>query len=267
MCDDPACTEYQDSAGVCRCPSSPDQNGQNLHDLDYTTKHNAVQTAAGERIARQAKALGYKNIRLAYKVPVPQGAKKCANKTTWTQIAGCTANGEADIVLTVETCHEGVCSDTRYVWEVKALGQDINYRAQNEARWYADHLEDKTDPDRLIFARPGWLIGGPYDEVAGFPKTNYWGIVNGAVTYGDNDQPKVKKEIAQLKDIGALQDFAESKDMWKTWRQTLDCGCPAQPVAPGTSPSMPDTWPFKPLIEFPPGIGIPIPFRLGIGAR
>ncbi|MFI5708428.1 RHS repeat-associated core domain-containing protein [Kribbella sp. NPDC051620] len=262
MCDDPACTEYQAADGTCVCPSSPEYNGTNLlHPQNHSTKHDAVQTAAGERIARQARALGMKNVRLQFKVKVPQGAKKCADKTTWIQIPGCTTDGEADIVLTIEMCPAGPlsCYDQRYVWEVKALGQDRNYRAQKEAQWYADHLQDLSDPGHQIFAKPGWTIGGPYKDVAGFPKTNYWGTVNGAVTYGDEDQPKVKQHLKESQEIGTLEEFAETRDRWKSWRQELPCGCPAPPAPPQTE-QKPN--PVVRPIPVPIPIPIPIPFPI-----
>ncbi|MEV6412478.1 RHS repeat-associated core domain-containing protein [Kribbella sp. NPDC051718] len=255
LCDDPLCTEYQAADGTCVCPSSPEFNGTNLlHPKDYTTKHNAVQSAAGERIVRQARALGFKDIKLRYKVFVPQGNKDCANKTTWTQIPGCTADGEADIVLIALNCENGYCADTIYVWEVKALGQDINYRAQKEAQWYADHLRDYSQDGHPVFARTGWPIGGPYQDVAGFPKTKYWGIVDGAVTYGDDSDEKTTKHVQGHQEIGNLQSFSADNDMWKKWRQSV----PAPPPAPEPAPETDDKW----KVPLPPG-GIPIVIPIG----
>ncbi|MFC4856935.1 RHS repeat-associated core domain-containing protein [Actinophytocola glycyrrhizae] len=225
------CGEPIDNEG----PGTPD-----IHPQNRTTKHNNVQDAAVQRIRKQAKALGLKNFSISTGFKIDGASKKCAD-ANWNQIADCGRYGFADIVLKVEKCAKPEqCYTQWYVWEVKAFGRGKGAKvAWDESEWYAAHLRDA---ENSVFADRGWDIGGPYKgEVAGYPNTSYWGGMEGAVVYGDEDKRPVRNHLNQQQGNGSLAKFHADDDRWAKWRQ------PAPP------PSVPN------VRDKPPAPGMPIP--------
>ncbi|UVS81292.1 RHS repeat-associated core domain-containing protein [Actinokineospora sp. UTMC 2448] len=207
-----------------------------------TSKHNAVQKAAARQITWQANMFGFQNVRVYEGMKIDDASKRCLDMASLVRKAGCTPNfGYADIVLAVTICPEvNACYDHYYVWEVKAIGANKKGSvAQVEAQWYADNLINWKEN---ISASPGWVIGGPYKDVLKYPKTNYWGIVDGEVAYADDGDRRMKMD--QWKQVGLVEEFDIENTRWERYVQT-----PPTPPAPPEPAPVPVTSQAPSILE------------------